>query len=134
MDAVVDFPDARYAVIEVLQAKTGHENIVIAYPNEKTLREAFAASSIVAFGFATRDEAIVAVADPPTIKTMGPEISKPARSPNWAEPRKEKGSPLRRLGRFLVTSWSDVATSAVVALASTNRVSLAIRMALGSSL
>jgi hypothetical protein len=59
VNPVADFPDAWYAVIEVLQTETGHENIVIAYPNEKTLREAFAASSIVAFGFATREEAMV---------------------------------------------------------------------------
>ncbi|MGD1021771.1 MAG: hypothetical protein ABR880_03235 [Candidatus Sulfotelmatobacter sp.] len=134
MNAVVDFPDSRYAVIEVLQTTTGHESIVVAYPNEKTLRETFAASSIVAFGFATRDEAVVAVADPPTIETMTKEINQPTQRVNWAEPRKEKGSALHRLRRFLVTSWSGVATSAVVMLASTNTVSSAIRMALGSSL
>ena len=59
MNSVVDFSDACYAVIEGLQTETGHESIVIAYPNEKTLREAFAASSIVAFGFATREEAVM---------------------------------------------------------------------------
>ena len=133
MNAVVDFPDAWYAVIEGLQTETGHENIVIAYPNEKTLREAFAASSIVAFGFATRDEAIEAVADPPITETMTTEINKPSQRPNWAEPRKEKDSILRRLGRFLVSSWSGVVTSAIVMLASTNTISSAIRMALGSS-
>jgi len=133
VNAVVDFPDAWYAVIEGLQTETGHENIVIAYPNEKTLREAFAASSIVAFGFATRDEAIEAVADPPTTETMTTEINKPSQRPNWAKPRKENGSILRRLGCFLARSWSDVVTSAIVILASTNTISSAIRMALGSS-
>ena len=142
MKAVVDFPGAWYAVIEVLQTETGHENIVIAYPNEKTLREAFAGSSIVAFGFATRDEAIVAgatsfptaVADPRLTETMTlAEGNKPARRLNWAEPQKKIGSVLRRLGRFLATSWSDVVTSAVVLLASTRPVSAAIRMAMGSS-
>jgi hypothetical protein len=133
VNAIVDFPDASYAVIEGLQTETGRENIVIAYPNEKTLRETFAASSIVAFGFATRDEAIEAVADPPTTETMTTEISKPSRRPNWGEPRKEKDSILRRLGRFHVISWSDLVTSAVVMLASTNTISSAIRMALGSS-
>ncbi len=106
MNAVVDFPDARYAVIEVVHRETGHENIVIAYPNEKTLREAFAASSIVAFGFATRDEAIVAVAESPTTETTATESNRATQRPKWAEPRKEKGSVLRRLGCFLVTSWS----------------------------
>ena len=141
MNAAVDFPGAWYAVIEVLQTETGHENIVIAYPNEKTLREAFAASSIVAFGFGTRGEAVVAgatsfptaVADPRLTEAMTPaESNKPAQGLNWAEPQKEIGSVMRRLRRFLATSWSDVVTSAVVLLASTSTVSAAIRMAMGS--
>jgi hypothetical protein len=133
VNAVVDIPDAWYAVIEVLQTETGHENIVIAYPNEKTLREAFAASSIVAFGFATRSDAIGAVSDPPTTDTMSTTITQPAQRPSWTQRRKETSSILRRLGQFFVTSWSGVVTSAVVMLASTNSISSAIRMALGSS-
>ena len=133
MNAVVDIPDAWYAVIEVLQTETGHENIVIAYPNEKTLREAFAASSIVAFDFATRSDAIGAVSDPPTTETMSTTITQPAQRPSWTQRRKETSSILRRLGQFFVTSWSGVVTSAVVMLASTNSISSAIRMALGSS-
>jgi hypothetical protein len=133
VNAVVDFPNPWYAVIEVLQTETGHENIVIAYPNEKTLREAFSSSSIVASGFTTRDEAIVAVAEPRTAETIATKSSRPSQRPNWAELRKEQGLILRRLGRFLGTSWSDVVTSAVVMLVSTNSISSAIRMALGSS-
>ena len=142
MSAAVDFPGAWYAVIEVLQTETGHENIVIAYPNEKTLREAFAASSIVAFGFGTRDEAVVAgatsfptaFADPPLTEVMTPgESNKPTQGSIGQSRKKKIGSVLRRLGRFLATSWSDVVTSAVVLLASTSTVSAAIRMAMGSS-
>jgi hypothetical protein len=142
VNAVVDFPGAWYAVIEVLQTETGHENIVIAYPNEKTLREAFAASSIVACGFARRDEAIVAgatslptaVADPRPTETMTvAESDQPSQRLNWAGPQRKIGSVWRRLGRFLATSWRDVVTSAVVILASTNTISAAIRMAMGSS-
>lgn len=60
MNAVVDFPDVRYAVIEGLQTEAGREHIIIAYANEKSLRDLFAAPSIVAVGFATRHEAVVA--------------------------------------------------------------------------
>jgi hypothetical protein len=40
---------------------------------------------------------------------------------------------LRALGRCLIGCWSDLVTSAVVMLVSTNVISSAIRMALGSS-
>jgi hypothetical protein len=142
VNAVVDSPDVRCAVIEGLQTETGHERIVIAYPNEKTLRDLIAAPSIVAFGFASREEAVmggrvslpVSVADQRTAETMaGAETNRPRQGLNWAEPRGETGSVLRRLGRLLVTSYSDVVTSAIVIFSSSNTVWAAIRMALGSS-
>lgn len=142
MNAVADFQDVRYAVIEAFQTETGHERTVIAYPDEKSLRDTFAASSIIAFGFATRDQARVdgrtslatAVADRRTTKTRPlTEINRPQAGLNWAEPRGETGSVLRRLGGFLVISCRDVVTSAIVIFSSSNTVSAAIRMALGSS-
>lgn len=45
--------------MEVLRNETGHERVVIAYPSEESLRNLIAAPSIVALGFASRDEAIV---------------------------------------------------------------------------
>ncbi len=142
VNKVVDSSDMRYAVIEGLLTETGHEHIVIAYPNEKSLRDLFAAPSIVAFGFATRDEAAVAggasfqaaVADQRTAETTAAvETSRSRQGLNWAEPRGETGSALRRPGRFLVTFWGDVVTSAILIFSSSNTVSAAIRMALGSS-
>ena len=59
MNAVADFSDVWYARMEGLQTETGHEGIAIAYSNEESLRDLIAAPSIVAFGFAPRDEAIV---------------------------------------------------------------------------
>jgi hypothetical protein len=142
VSAVVDFPDVRYAVIEGLRTETGHEHIVIAYPNEKSLRALFAAPSIVAFGFATRDEAAVAgtasfpiVADQQTSKIIaGAETNRSQHELNSAQPRGKTGSALRRLGRFLVTFCSDSSNLAIVIYSSSNTVSTAIRMALGSSL
>jgi hypothetical protein len=143
VNAVTDFPDARYAVIKGLQTEPGREQIVLAYPSEKSLRELFAASSIVALGFATRYEAAVAgrqsfpdvVPDQQTSKALaGAEINKPRDERNSAHPRKETAFILRRLGRFLVACCSDFANFAMVIYSSSNTVSTAIRMALGSSL
>jgi hypothetical protein len=140
---VVDFSDVQYAVIEGLPTETGHERIVIAYPNEQSLRDLIAAPSIVAFGFSSREEAVAGS------KSCVPTASVYQRMPeamanweterhqqqglSWAELRGEASSALRRLGRFLVTSCSDVVTSAIVIFSSSNRVSAAIRMSLGSS-
>jgi len=145
-DAVVnellDFSDVQYAVIEGPHTETGHERLVIAYPNEQTLRDLIAAPSIVAFGFSSREEAVAG--SRACVRTAGayqrmPEAmagSETERRPqglSWAEWRGETGSALRRLRRFLVTSCSDVVTSAIVIFSSGNTVSAAIRMALGSS-
>jgi hypothetical protein len=140
VNAAVDFTNVRYAVIEGLRTETGHEHLVIAYPNEKSLRDLFAAPSIVAFGFATRAEALVAgsasfpTADQRTTETTAAaETDRSQQTLNCAEPRAETGSVLRILGRFLLTSCSAVVISAIVVLSSGNRFSAAIRMALGSS-
>ncbi len=141
MNAVVDFPDGRYAVIEGLQTETGHEQIVIAYPNEKTLRAAFAETSIVALDFATREEATAAGAasfpDPYQRRTEANTSSgmyRPAPRLDWTrEPRTKRCSMLRGLGGFLVNLCAGVFASAFVMFASSNRASTVIRMVLGSS-
>lgn len=143
MSAVVDYPEVRYAVIEGLQTETGHEHIIIAYPNEQLLRDLIAAPSILAFGFATRDQAVVAgrtcfsTADARQRRTetmTAIKICRPEHGPNWADRREKLFSSLRRLGRFLVTSCNDVVNSAIIIFASGNTVSTTVRMALGSSL
>jgi hypothetical protein len=139
--AAVDFPDVRYALIEGVQTETGHEYIVIAYASEKSLRDLLAAPSILAFGFFSRDEALAAsraclptVADQRTKEPMvAAETNRPHQGLKWAEARGETASLLRRLGRFLAICCSDVVTSTAVIFSSSNTVSTAIRMALGSS-
>jgi hypothetical protein len=59
VNALDDSPDVRYAVIGVRQTETGPERIVIAYSSEESLRDLIAAPSIVAFGFASHDEAVM---------------------------------------------------------------------------
>ncbi|HVH86271.1 MAG TPA: hypothetical protein VM912_06070 [Terriglobales bacterium] len=141
MNELLSFPGLRYAVIEGLHTETGHERIVIAYPSEESLRDLIAAPSIVAFGFSSREEAVAGSgACIPTAvayqrmpeAVAGRDTERHQQELGWAELRRETGSALRRLGRFLVTSCSDVVTSAIVIFSSSNTVSAAIRMALDS--
>jgi hypothetical protein len=146
-DAVVkellDFSGVQYAAIEGLRTETGHERIVIAYLNEQSLRDLIAAPSIVALGFSSREEAVTGrrACVPSTVAYQrmpeamaGGETETYQQGLSWAEQRRETGSVLRRLGRFVATSFSDVVTSAMVVFSSGNFVSAAIRIALGSSL
>jgi hypothetical protein len=55
---MVDSSGMQYAVIAGLRIETGPERLVIAYPNEKSLREFIAAASIIAVGFSSREEAV----------------------------------------------------------------------------
>jgi hypothetical protein len=140
VNAVADVPDVRYAVIEGLLTETGHERIVIAYPNEESLRDLIAAPSIVALGFASRDEAVMGggasfantVVDQRTPETMaGKETNRPRRLNR--QRRAETGSVSQKVRRFFSTSRSDVLTLATVIFWSSSFVPTAIRMALGSS-
>ncbi len=142
MKEVVDSAGVQYAVIAGLRTDTGPERLVISYMNEESLRDLIAAPSIVAFGFSSREEAVAgsracvptAVAYQPMPEAMaGGETEKRQQGLSWAERRGETDSVLRRLARFLATSWSDVVTSATMIFSSSNFVSAAIRIALGSS-
>jgi hypothetical protein len=116
--------------------------VVKEYPNEQSLRDLIAAPSIIAFGFSSREEAVAggracvpnAVAYQRMSEAMaGGDTEKHQQGLSWAERRGETGSALRRLGRFLATSCSNVVTSAIVIFSSSNFVSAAVRIALGSS-
>jgi hypothetical protein len=61
MNNRVDSTNLKYAVIQALRAEGGGECIVIAYPDERTLRDLIAARSIVAVGFASRDKAAASI-------------------------------------------------------------------------
>jgi hypothetical protein len=51
----------RYAVIEARRVEDRPERIVIAYPDEGTLRDLLAATSIIASGFASREAALASI-------------------------------------------------------------------------
>lgn len=142
MNGLVDSSGMHYAVIAGLRTETGPERLVIAYPNEESLRDLIAAASIIAVGFSSPEEAAAgsrasvptAVAYPPTPEAMaGQEITWHLQGLKWAVLPATASSTLRRLAKFLVTSYREVATSAAVMFASTNAVSVVIRMAMGSS-
>jgi hypothetical protein len=131
-----------YAVIAGLRTETGSERLVIAYPNEESLRDLIAAPSIIAVGFSSPGEALTGRrACVPTIApyqgtpetTTGREIDRHEHRLNCVGRPGNTGSTLRRLARSLVTSYRDVATTAVVIFSSSNALSAVIRMALGSS-
>ncbi len=142
MKQMVNSSGMQYAVIAGLHTETGPERLVIAYPNEKSLRDLIAAASIIAVGFSSREEAVAGgrASMPIAIyRQQMPEAIARAGTEgywqklNWAERRGEIGSTLRRLGRFLVTSYSQGATTVIAIFFSRNAVSAVIRMALGSS-
>jgi len=54
---LVDSSIAQYAVIEARRTEGPSERFVIAYPDEESLRELIAGPSIIACGFAYREEA-----------------------------------------------------------------------------
>jgi hypothetical protein len=60
MSALLQFSNVRHAVIRQSSAKGSPERLVLAYPNEETLRGLIADTSIVGLGFSSRDEAAFA--------------------------------------------------------------------------
>ena len=146
MNELVDSSGVQYAVIAGLRTETGPERLVIAYPTEKSLRDLLAASSILAVGFSSREDAVAGSRDPrpATISykpmaeasaagSAGGRTERHLQGLNWAERREGRSSPLRRLARFLFTSYSEVATTVIAIYFSRNALSAVIRMALGSS-
>ncbi len=57
MDELVDTSAWRYAVISV-RSEPDRERLVIAYPDEETLRDLIAAPSIVTLGYSSRADAL----------------------------------------------------------------------------
>jgi hypothetical protein len=138
----VEYSGVRYAVIAGPRSETGPERLVIAYPSEKSLRDLIATSSIIAVGFSSREEAAAdrnssvrsaAASYEQMHETIAVWSERCLQVFKWADRRAEFGSALRRAAGFLVSSYSDLATTALVIFSSTNAVSTVIRMALGCS-
>jgi hypothetical protein len=136
VNEVVDSSGVQYAVIAGLRSETGPERLVIAYSNEESLRGLIAAPSIVALGFSSRAAAASSGVRIPTggadQRVENTETRR--QSSKWTERRGETGSAVRRLARFLVASYSHVATTIIGIFFSRSAVSAVLRVALGSSL
>lgn len=142
MTNVVDSSGMQYALIAGLRTETGLERLVIAYPNEKSLREFIAAASIIAVGFSSREEAVadskasVSTAAAVSEERMPAAVAENTERYQQGFHRSERpariASALSRAAEFLVASYRDIASTAAVVLFSTNAISALIRMALGS--
>lgn len=126
MNQVVNSPGVQYAVVEGLHTETGNERVVIAYQNERSLRELIAAPAILGFGFSSREEALAGG------RGCAAAVAAHQQRLSWATLQIETGSAFRKLGRVLVTCCCDVVASISVLFSSSSFVSVAIRMALGS--
>jgi hypothetical protein len=141
VNELVDSSGMQYAVIAGVRTETGPERLVIAYPNEKSLRDLLAAPSILAFGFSSREDAVAGSRAPSPAAICYQRMPESAcgrnerhqQELNWAERRGGRSSPLQRVARFLFTSYSEVATTAIALYFSRNALSAVIRMAMGSS-
>jgi hypothetical protein len=120
---LLDSSGVQYEAIEVLHTETCLERVVIAVPNEQTLRDLIAVPSIVALGFCSREEAVadsrVCVSTAVPYQRIPEAVAGGGTKTNrqrlgWAEWRGETGSALRGVWRFLATSCSDVLNSAIV--------------------
>jgi hypothetical protein len=58
MNALLQSTKERYAVIRVSSASDPPERLILAYPDEETLRALIAEPSIVGVGFGSREEAV----------------------------------------------------------------------------
>src|SRR5260370_7301094 len=122
VNEVVDSSDVRYAVIAGLRTETGPERLVIAYPNEKLLRDLIAGPSIIAGGFSSREEAVAgsrasvptAISYPRMLAAVaGERTERYQQQFNSTKLREEIGSTLGRLATFLVTSSPHLATPTI---------------------
>lgn len=142
MTGVVDHSCALYAVIEARWSEGPPEPFVIAYRDEKSLRDVIAAPSIVGTGFITREEALAnAGCWPPVFRgstqTLMPSI-------DIAEKHQQRGfsSAKRRLvdalsvadtRRIACQALRHAVAVAIVVFYSKNIVSATIRSLIGAS-
>jgi hypothetical protein len=83
VSSLVHIPFRRYAVISVCTVQC--ERLVIAYPDEKTLRDLLAGPSIVGLGYSSREEAEASIpirtrAQPLRRKSMATSVASSTRA------------------------------------------------------
>lgn len=142
VNQAVDSSSVQYAIIAGLRTETGPERLVIEYTNEESLSDLIAAPSIIAAGFASREDAVASsrapMALPVSYRQVPPAIAgedteRYRQTLKRTDRRGKMSSTLRRLARFLTASYSDAAITAAFIFSSRSLVSMIIRMALGCS-
>jgi hypothetical protein len=124
VNEAVDSSGVQYAIIAALRTETGPERLVIEYTNQESLSDLIAAPSIIAAGFASREDAVASG------RALAVSYR---RALSRVERRGEVSSTLRRLARFLASSYGDAAVIAAVIFSSKSLLSTVIRTALGGS-
>ena len=120
LNKAIDSSGVQYAIIAGPRTETGPERLVIEYANKESLSDLIAAPSILAAGFASREDALAS-----SRTFMAGGVAERYRQ------RLNLGN--RRVTRFLTASYNHVAITAAVLFSSRRLVSTIIRMALGCS-
>ena len=136
MTELVDSSIAQYAVIEARQTEGPSERFVIAYPDEESLRELIAGPSIIACGFASREEALTNIdADLCTgavwKRTPRDRAEKYQRGVLSAKRRLGAGFNLTQTGRIVRGFLRAAVAGAILIFYSRNAVSTVIRSFIG---
>jgi hypothetical protein len=136
MTGLVNSPIAQYAVIEARRTEGPSERFVLAYPDEESLRELIAGPSIIACGFASREEAQVNVdADFWTAaawkQTPRDRAEKYQRGVLSAKRRLGAGFNLTQTGRIVRGFLRAAVAGAILIFYSRNAVSTVIRSFVG---
>jgi len=137
MTELVDSSIAQYAVIEARRTEGPSECLVIAYFDEESLRDLIAGPSIIACGFASREEAQTNIDADLYTGTVWKEIptdraEKYQRGILSAKRRLEAGFNLTQTGRIVRGLLRTAVAGAILILYSRNVVSSVIRSFVGS--
>jgi len=136
MSELIDSSNLRYAIIEAHWSEGSPERFAIAYCNEESLRDVIAAPSIIAFGFASREEALAGLAGCLPAATGSKQMSRASAVDRAKEYIRRVHSARRRVGNWLsdAETWKTArrtlqhATAAAILIScSSNIVSATIR-------
>jgi hypothetical protein len=128
--------DVRYAVVEALRTEGGSERFVLAYRNERSLRDLIAAPCIAAFGFSSREDATAKTKHSVSMATIQKQtrstkvvkrIEECEHGRHRAEQRSETCSASSKIRQFLTAFYSDAVVAGILIMFSRNMFSTAIR-------
>ena len=128
--------DVRYAVIETFRTEGGSERFVLAYHNERSLRDLIAAPCIAAFGFSSREEAAARTKPSFSMATIQKHVptttavertEEHQHGPHRGEQGSETCSASPRIRQLLAAFYSDAVAAGILVFFSRNILSTAIR-------